>query len=74
MKINNKNEISKIIKLLDKHIVDLLSKEDLDEEKVETLTSIRVEYIQELNNLIRGENTKEMFDKEYHKMYKKTRW
>ena len=74
MKINNKNKISKIIKLLDKHIVDLLSKEDLDEEKVETLTSIRVEYIQELNNLIRGENTKEMFDKEYHKMYKKTRW
>ena len=58
MKINNKNKISKIIKLLDKHIVDLLSKEDLDEEKVETLTSIRVEYIQDLNNLIRKLNKK----------------
>lgn len=74
MKINRKNKISKIIYLIDKHIVDLLTKEDLDEEKIETLTTIRGEYIQELNNIIRGENTKEMFDKEYHKMYKKTRW
>ena len=71
MKINSKNKIKKIIFLIDKHIVDLLSKEDLDEEKIETLTAIRVEYILELNNIIRVENTRKMFDKEYNKMYKK---
>lgn len=74
MRINSKNKISKIIYLIDNQIIDLLSKNGVEEDKIDTLTSIRFEFIKELNNLIRGENTKEMFDKEYHKMYKKTRW
>ena len=63
MRINSKSKISKIIYLIDNHIIDLLGKKEIDEDKIDTLTSIRIEYIQELNNIIRVQNTKDMFKK-----------
>ena len=77
MKINSKNKISKIVYLIDKHIVNLLFKQELNEEQIntiDTLTNVRFEYIKELNNLIRVKNTRNMYDKEYHKIYKKRKW
>lgn len=73
-KVNSKKKINTIIYLIDNHIIDLLGKNEVDEDKIETLTSIRIDYIKELNNMIRVQNTSDMFDKEYHKMYKKTRY
>ena len=61
MKVNDKNKIYKIVYLIDKHIIDLLNEKEVNEDKVETLTSIRVEYIKELNSIIRVQNTREMF-------------
>jgi len=63
MNINSKSKISKIIYLIDNHIIDLLGKKEIDEDKIDTLTSIRIEYIQELNNIIRVQNTKDMYNK-----------
>ena len=77
MKINSKNKTNKIVYLIDEHIVDLILKKVLDEEQIntlDTLTNIRFEYIKELNNLIRVKNTRNMYDKEYHKIYKKRKW
>lgn len=67
MKVNNKNKIYKIVHLIDKHIIDLLNEKEVNEDKIETLTSIRIEYIKELNSIIRVQNTREMFDKNYKK-------
>lgn len=64
MKVNSKNKISLIINLIDNQIIDLLSKKEIDEEKIETLTTIRIEFIKELNNIIRVQNTRKMFDSE----------
>ena len=61
MNINSKSKISKIIYLIDNHIIDLLGKKEMDEDKIDTLTKIRIEYIQELNNIIRVQNTKDMY-------------
>jgi hypothetical protein len=63
MKINGIKNISKIIYLLDKHIYNILKKEEMDEDRLETIVGIRNEYIQELNNQIRIKNTREMFNK-----------
>jgi len=63
MNINSKNKISKIIYLIDKHIIDLLGKKEVNEDKIDTLTKTRIEYIQELNSIIRVQNTKDMFNK-----------
>lgn len=62
-KVNSKNKISLIIYLIDKHIIDLLGKNEIDEEKIENLTNIRIEFIKEFNNIIRVENIKDMFKK-----------
>ena len=63
MKINSIKNISKIIYLLDKHIYNILKKEEMDEDRLETIVGIRNEYIEELNNQIRIKNTREMFNK-----------
>ena len=63
MKVNSKNKINKIIYLIDNQIFNLLGKKEVDEKKIETLNSIRIEYIKELNNMIRVQNTKEMYKK-----------
>jgi len=62
MKINSIKNISKTIYLLDKHIYNILKKEEIEEGKLETITRVRSEYIQELNNQIRVKSTREMFN------------
>jgi hypothetical protein len=61
MKINGIKNISKTIYLLDKHIYNILKKEDFKESKLNTLTSVRTDYIKELNNQIRIKNTRKLF-------------
>ena len=63
MKVNNIKNISKTINLLDKRITDLLLQTEIDEDKIDTLSSIRFQYVEELNSLIRVKNTSEMFNK-----------
>jgi len=63
MKVNNIKNISKTINLLDKRITHLLIQKEVDEDKVDTLSSIRFQYVEELNSLIRVKNTSEMFNK-----------
>jgi len=63
MKINSIKNISKTVNLLDKHIYNILKKEEMDEDRLETIVGIRNQYIQELNNQIRIKNTREMFNK-----------
>ena len=72
MKGNNIINVRKVIYLLDKHIIELLSKKDFNYEKIESLSEIRSMYIGELNNFMRSKNTSEMFDKEYWKSYRKS--
>jgi len=63
MKVNNIKNISKTISLLDKRITDLLLQTEIDEDKIDTLSSIRFQYVEELNSLIRVKNTRDMFNK-----------
>jgi len=63
MKVNNIKNISKTINLLDKRITNLLIQKEIDEDKIDTLSSIRFQYVEELNSLIRVKNTSEMFNK-----------
>ena len=63
MKVNNIKNISKTINLLDKRITNLLIQTEIDEDKIDTLSSIRFQYVEELNSLIRVKNTSEMFNK-----------
>jgi len=72
MKLHNSKNISKVLYLLDKHIISLLSKNEINEDRLSVLTDIRILYIEELNNLIRSENKKGLFDKDYFKIYEKT--
>ena len=72
MKVNNQKKINTIISLLDTHILNELKKKDMNEDRVQTLTGIRSEYIEELNNVKRGENIRDMFDKNYFKNFRKS--
>jgi hypothetical protein len=63
MKVNNIKNISKTINLLDKRITELLLQNEVDEDKIDTLSSVRFQYVEELNGLIRSKNTREMFNK-----------
>ena len=72
IKPNNIKNVRKVIYLLDKHILGLLSKKDVDDEKLTSLSETRKMYIGELNNFIRNKNTSDMFDKEYWKSYRKS--
>ena len=63
MKVNNIKNISKTIYLLDKRITELLIQNEIEEDKLDTLSSIRFKYVEELNSLIRMKNTREMFNK-----------
>ncbi len=70
MKNNTKN-ISYVIHQLDKHILRILSKNEIDDRTLNTLTSIRIEYIQEMNSIISSKNTRDMFDKKYWEPYRR---
>ena len=63
MKVNNIKNISRTIYLLDKRITELLLQNEVDEDKVQTLSDVRFEYTKELNGLIRSKNTRDMFNK-----------
>jgi len=69
MKINN---ISKVIYLLDEHILEILMKDEVDDDKLSVLTDIRILYIEELNNMIRSKNIGDMFDRKYFELYRKS--
>ena len=71
MKVNN---IKNIISLLDNHILKILSSKEVDYDKLSSLSDIRSMYIEELNGLIRGQNTSDMFDKKYWKSYRKSKF
>ncbi len=74
MTVNNLKNISYVIHLLDKHILRILSKNEIDDRTLSTLTSIRIEYVQELNSIISSKNTRDMFDKKYFETYRRKEW
>ncbi len=74
MKVNNYKNISRLISLLDKHILEILSRNEVDDDKLSVLSDIRILYVEELNNLIRTKNTSDMFDKKYFESYRRNEW
>ncbi len=70
--MNRIKRISKVIHLLDKHIMVILSKKEVDDDKLSVLTDIRILFVEELNGLIRSNNTSEMYDKKYWNSYRKS--
>lgn len=72
MKINNHKKVELIISLLDSHILNELKKKEFNEDRIQTITGIRSEYIEELNKVKRGENIQDMFDKNYFKNFRKS--
>ena len=71
---NKIKNINRIIHLLNKHILVILTKKNVDDDKLSVLTDIRILYIEELDGLVRSQNTRDMFDKEYWKSYKQTKF
>jgi hypothetical protein len=71
--VNNVKNISKIIYLLDKHILNILSNKEINEDKLDSLTTSRIEYVQELNSFISMKNTREMYNEEYWKSYRRNK-
>ena len=69
--VNSIENIQKIIYLLDKQILKILSSKEVNEDKLSDLTDIRVLYIEELNNLVRSKNISGMYNKKYWKSYKR---
>ena len=72
--VKNTKNISKVIYLLDNHILRILSKNEIDDRTLSTLTSTRIEYIQEMNSIISSKNTRDMFDKKYFETYRRKEW
>jgi len=69
--VNNISTITKIIYFIDIQILKILFSKEVDEDKLSTLTDIRVLYIEELNNLIRSKNISDMYNKKYWKSYRR---
>ncbi len=74
MKTNSIETLGKIINLLDAHVLTLLQEKELDDVKVLSISSIRIEYMEELNNLIRAHSMSDMYDKKYWDSYRKTKF
>jgi len=72
--MNNFKNISKVTYLLDKHILRILSKDKIDVRTLGSLTSIRLDYVQEMNSIISSKNTRDMFDKKYFETYRRSKW
>ena len=70
MELNNQRNISRVIQVLDVQILKLINEKELDDRRIAVLSDIRFEYMKEMNALVRTQNTRDMFDKEYNKMYK----
>lgn len=67
-------KIVKIISLLDIHILKILNKNEVDVDRLDSLTDIRILFVKERNSLIRSNNTSDMFDKKYWKSYRKSKF
>ena len=72
MKLDNIENISRVIHVLDVQILKLINEKELDDRRIAVLSDIRFEYMKEMNALVRTHNTRDMFDKEYFKSYKKS--
>ena len=64
-------KIERIISLIDVHILRILNRKEVDVDRLDSLTEIRILYIEERNSLIRSSNTSGMYDKKYWKSYRK---
>ena len=69
MKLDNIENISKVIQVLDLQILKLINEKEIDDRRIAILSDIRFEYMKEMNSLIRTQNTRDMFDKENFKSY-----
>lgn len=58
-----KKVVTKVISELDKHIFRVLSKDVVEDDKLQSLTDVRTGYVEELNSIVKSENTSEMFDR-----------
>jgi hypothetical protein len=67
MSITNIEKINTLIGLLDIKIKSELSKSEVDIDYVKGLSDIRLEYVDELNKLIRVNNRNELFKKKNYK-------
>jgi|GEM_PF-4184483 len=63
MNERRKKVVIKVISELDKHIFQILSKDVIDDNKLQSLSDVRTEYVQELNLIVKSENTSEMYDR-----------
>ena len=68
---NNLRNIRKVIYLLDKHILEILTEKEVDERTLGTLTSIRQDYVRELNSVISSNNTSDMYNKKYWESFRR---
>ena len=59
--------IRKVISLIDKRLIKQLGKKEMNEEEIDILSSLKSEFTEELNKLIRINNTKEMFKNDKYK-------
>jgi hypothetical protein len=57
------DNIKKVISIIDKRILKQLSNEELDGKEISILSSLKSDYTKELNNLIRIDNTKNMYNR-----------
>ncbi len=57
---------------MDAHVLALLQEKELDDEKVLSISGIKIEYKEELNNLIRARSMSDMYDKKYYELYRKS--
>jgi hypothetical protein len=55
------DNIKKVISIIDTRILKQLGKENLDGKEIDILSMLKSEYTKELNNLIRIDNTKNMY-------------
>ncbi len=51
----------RVISLIDKRLIRQLGKKEMNDEEIDILSSLKSEFTEELNKLIRINNTKEMF-------------
>ena len=59
--------IRKVISLIDKILIKQLGKKEMNDEEIDILSSLKSEFTEELNKLIRINNTKEMFKNDKYK-------
>ena len=59
--------IRKVISLIDKRLIKQLGKKEMNDEEIDILSSLKSEFTEELNKLIRINNTKEMFKNDKYK-------